>query len=77
MKAFFFLLVFSLLFYTALPQNISINTDGSSGDASAMLDIKSNIKGLLIPRTSTATRLSINSPAKGLLLYDTTTASFW
>jgi hypothetical protein len=41
-----------------------------------MLDIKSSTKGILIPRTSTTTRVTI--PAiKGLLVYDTTTGSFW
>jgi hypothetical protein len=57
-------------------QNLAINTDGSAADANAILDIKSNNKGILIPRMSSAARLSI-APTKGLLLYDSTTQSFW
>src|SRR5688572_3746190 len=57
-------------------QNLAINTDGSAADANAILDIKSNNKGILIPRMSSAARLSI-APTKGLLVYDSTTQSFW
>lgn len=57
-------------------QSVSINNDGSLPNASAMLDIKSGNKGILIPRTSTSTRTTITG-VKGLLLYDSTTASFW
>ena len=32
---------------------------------------------MLIPRTSTTSRLAIVNPAKVLMLYDTTTSSFW
>jgi hypothetical protein len=57
-------------------QNIGISSDGSLPDPHAMLDIKASDKGLLIPRTSTTTRLLIPN-TKGLLLYDTTTSTFW
>ncbi len=57
-------------------QNIGINADGSTPDANAMLDIKAANKGLLIPRTSTVTRVTIPN-TKGLLVYDTTTSTFW
>src|SRR5688500_18729749 len=57
-------------------QNLAINTDGSAADANAILDIKSNNKGILIPRMSSAARLGI-PPTKGLLVYDSTTQSFW
>jgi trimeric autotransporter adhesin len=56
-------------------QNIGIGT--TSPNSSAMLDITASNKGLLIPRTSTATRTAIINPAKGLMVYDTTTNSFW
>ncbi len=58
-----------------IAQSIGIGT--TTPDASAALEIKSNTKGLLMPRTSTTTRTGISSPAKGLILYDTTTSSFW
>ncbi|MBE0423144.1 MAG: hypothetical protein IBX66_04320 [Lutibacter sp.] len=46
-------------------------------DASAMLDIQSNEKGVLIPRMTEAQRMGISAPAHGLLVFDTTNASFW
>ena len=50
-------------------QNIAINADGSTPDPSAMLDIKSDSLGLLIPRVVEALRPA--SPATGLLIYQT------
>ncbi|MEO7768018.1 MAG: hypothetical protein ABIS01_11350, partial [Ferruginibacter sp.] len=64
--------LFMLGFFNCLacyPQSVAINTDKSLPHGSAMLDIKSNTKGLLIPRTSTTSRNAIVSPAKGLLIY--------
>ncbi len=52
-------------------QSLSINTDGSTANASAMLDVKSTIKGVLIPRMTSAQRIAIASPATGLQVYDT------
>ncbi|MCB0576578.1 MAG: hypothetical protein KDC61_18620, partial [Saprospiraceae bacterium] len=50
---------------TALFSQISINQDNSTPDPSAMLDIKSSDKGMLIPRMTTAERNAIASPAAG------------
>ncbi|MFY9228689.1 MAG: hypothetical protein WAO87_00515, partial [Bacteroidales bacterium] len=58
-------------------QNVGISVDGSTPDNSAMLDIKSTDKGLLIPRvalTSTSSASPITSPATSLLIYNTATA---
>jgi hypothetical protein len=76
---FFFssLVLIMLLPATGFTQSVTINTDGSLPNASAILDVKSSTKGMLIPRTSTVSRLAIANPAKGLMLYDTTTSSFW
>ena len=52
-------------------QNIGVNSTGAAPDNSAMLDIASNNKGLLIPRMPAALRLSISSPANSLLVFDT------
>ena len=52
-------------------QSVSINTDGSTADASAMLDIKSTNKGLLTPRMTQTLRNLIASPATGLMIYQT------
>jgi hypothetical protein len=51
---------------------VAINTDGSIADPNAILDIKSNTKGLLIPRSSSATISGLFSAKNGMLMYDTT-----
>jgi cysteine-rich repeat protein len=58
-------------------KGVAINEDGVKANPSAMLDIKSDSKGVLIPRVTTAQRTSIVSPAQGLVVYDITTNSFW
>jgi uncharacterized protein (TIGR02145 family) len=50
---------------------VAINTDGSPPDGSAMLDVKSNSKGVLIPRMTKAQRNAIESPHTSLLVYQT------
>jgi hypothetical protein len=62
---------------TLCAQNVSVNTTGASGNASAILDVDASNKGMLIPRVSltSATDVStINSPATSLLLYNTSIA---
>ncbi len=80
MKYVLFFLSISIIFLISnnivCAQNIGINNDGSKPDANAMLDVKAFNKGVLIPRTSTASRTTIPN-TKGLLVYDTTTNSFW
>jgi uncharacterized protein (TIGR02145 family) len=49
----------------------SISIDGSLPDFSAMLDVKSTSRGLLIPRMTAAQRNAIGSPANGLLVFQT------
>jgi hypothetical protein len=66
-----------LLAQTWLSAQVAINTDATTPNASAMLDIKSNSRGLLVPRLTTAQRTAIASPADGLWAYDTDTKSFW
>ena len=56
---------------------VAVNTDGSEPDASAMLDVQSTEKGMLVPRMNTTQRTGIANPASGLLVYDTDTYSFW
>src|SRR6185295_19051568 len=63
-------LVISLFSITAIySQNVGIGT--TTPDNSAILEIKSGTKGLLIPRMSTAAIAAIVNPAKGLLVLDT------
>lgn len=58
-------------------QGVGINNDNTDPSPSAMLDVKSTNKGLLIPRMSSAQRAAIASPAKGLMVFDNQTNSFW
>jgi hypothetical protein len=51
---------------------VSINTDSSPPDNSAMLDVKSSSKGLLIPRMTQSQIAAISNPADGLQVYCTT-----
>ncbi len=55
----------------------SINPSGDEPDASAILDVQSTDKGILIPRMTTAQRIAISSPAQGLLVFDLGTGGFW
>lgn len=57
---------------------VAINTDGTDPNASAMLDVKSTSKGLLIPRMSTAQRTALGAIAvSGLMVYDTDLNKFY
>jgi hypothetical protein len=74
------LILLSLLFSLQLNAQIGIGT--TTPDASSMLDIQSDAKGVLIPRMTTAQRLLVEDPvtgepANGLLVFDTDTQSFW
>lgn len=74
-----FLLICSLAI-TAIfsnAQSVSINTDGTTADPSAMLDVKSTTKGMLVPRMTTVQRNAIPMPANGLLVYDTDLNKFY
>jgi hypothetical protein len=74
-KQFCLSLIFSMILLGSYSQ-VAINLDGASPDASAMLDIKSTGKGLLIPRMTTAQRLAISPVAEGLMVYDNDLKAF-
>ena len=75
-KFYFTLPLFLLCSFEASAQ-VGINTDNADPDASAMLDIKSSEKGVLIPRMTSVQRNMISNAAIGLLVFDTTTETFW
>jgi hypothetical protein len=52
-------------------QSVAVNNTGNDADNSAILDITSSTKGVLIPRMTSADRSAIVSPANGLLIYQT------
>lgn len=60
-----------LFFTTCTFAQVAINSDGSSPENSAMLDVKSTTKGLLIPSMTAAQRVAIATPATGLLVFQT------
>ncbi len=64
-----------LMAFVAKSQSVGIGTTSPSG--SAMLDVASTSKGLLIPRMNSGQRTGIPSPANGLMVYDITTKSNW
>ena len=53
------------------PNSGSVGIGTATPDASSLLEIKSNTKGLLIPRMSKTKRDAIDSPATALLIYQT------
>jgi hypothetical protein len=55
----------------AFSQSLSINNDGTQADSSAILDVKSSSKGILVPRLTLTQRNIIATPATGLLIYQT------
>ena len=76
MKTTLLLLLLSLVTVGSFTQN-NIGINNPNPDPSAVLDVTSSSKGLLIPRMNTAQRLSIVSPANALLVFDTDNNSFW
>ena len=66
-----FTILFICLVLIANGQGVAINNDGSPADASAILDVKSTTKGVLIPRLTNVQRDAIASPVAGLLIFNT------
>ncbi|HEX2629621.1 MAG TPA: hypothetical protein VHM26_11430, partial [Chitinophagaceae bacterium] len=75
MKKFIATATLTFILFSVTAQNIGVGT--TTPDASAMLDVNSISKGLLIPRMTSAQRSAIVSPANGLMVFDTNTNSFW
>jgi len=77
MKKFLFSCFLLLLATSACYAQVGINTDNTTPDPSAMLDVKSPDKGLLAPRvalTATNVALPVSAPAVGLQVYNTATS---
>lgn len=73
MKQFLSALCACMAFLIPFAQNVAINTDGSLPHASAILDIKSTDKGLLVPRISLISDsdiVTIANPRLSLLVYN-------
>ncbi|GAB4377115.1 MAG: hypothetical protein Kow0075_05120 [Salibacteraceae bacterium] len=65
------LLIFGLLATKGKAQSLSVKETGDEPHPSAMLDVESTAKGILIPRMTMAHRLSIVNPAQGLIVFQT------
>ncbi|MBK9487121.1 MAG: hypothetical protein IPO01_18630 [Chitinophagaceae bacterium] len=55
---------------------MAINTTGATANGTAILDVSSSLKGVLIPRMTSAQRTGIATPANGLLVYDNDSLAF-
>jgi uncharacterized protein (TIGR02145 family) len=69
--------VFITIASYSLTAQVAINTDDSQPDGSAMLDVKSTEKGMLIPRMTQTEIETITSPANGLTVFCTTDDKFY
>ena len=61
-----------MIFFTiriSAQEGVAINKANANPDASALLDISSTEKGILIPRMTQTQRSAIAAPANGLLIY--------
>ncbi len=65
-----FLVIYCLIIICNFLFSQSVGIGTTSPNASSILDITNNSKGLLIPRMSTSAITSISNPAKGLMVYD-------
>ena len=71
LKWYVVILLAGMIPVTGISQSVGINTDGSNPDPSAVLDVKSTDKGVLIPRMTATQRNAISNPPKGLLVFQT------
>jgi len=62
-------LIFLLSVNHCFSQSVSISSSGAIADTSAILDVSSTTKGLLIPRMTAQQKAAIVNPATGLLVY--------
>jgi len=72
-----FVLTLPAFLLTLALQAQSVGLGTETPNASAIFDISSTDKGILVPRMTTAQRTAIAAPATGLLVFDLTTGSFW
>ncbi len=77
MKQVQFTLILSVLFCSVALQSQNVGIGTSDPDSSAVLEITSTDRGVLLPRLTTGQRVSVSNPAIGLLVFDTNTESFW
>jgi|GEM_PF-2059144 len=70
MKKFVLFIAFSGIISLVYSQTVVTDTAGyTTADGSAVMDVRSTTKGLLLPRLTASQKGSVSSPADGLLLY--------
>lgn len=63
---------YSILFTAnSFSQGVAVNTTGATADSSALFDVSSADKGVLIPRINESQKNSITRPATSLMIYQT------
>ena len=77
MKKRSFFIAVLLIFSAYSFAQVGINGDGSPADSSAILDVKSTIKGMLVPRMTQLEIEYIANPADGLIVYNTEEKRFY
>ena len=78
MKRTLSLSIVTLITAFSYAQNVAINADASLPNSSAMLDVKSANKGLLMPRVALTGKddiTTIASPVASLMIYNTATTT--
>ena len=74
----FFSIYFISIFSIATAQNVAVTDDDTYiAASSAMLDVKSISKGLLIPRLTSIQRTAIDPAATGLMVFDIEKNAFY
>jgi hypothetical protein len=78
MKKFILLLIISACFHFLSFSQTAITNDGSLPHPSAMLDVKSTNRGVLLPRITTVARTTLTATAaEGLIVFDTDEKNFF
>ena len=78
LKTAFIILIILFSFAGFSQNNITITDEAShNADASAILDVYSTSKGMLIPRMTTSQINAVSNPATGLLVFNTELNSFY
>lgn len=71
------LLLLSVLITQKIIAQVAVNSNGETANTSAMLDVSSTEKGILIPRMTFSQMSAVSSPAQGLMVFVTTNNCFY
>ena len=77
MKKLWLLITLILMFSKGLFAQVGISTDNSTPHPTAILDLKSTTKGVLLPRLTQTQISTISNPANGLLVFFTTNGKIY